>query len=73
VVMFGGVGSGGRQDDTWEWNGLRWVFRADDGPVSRRYHALAFDQARGRAVLFGGRDGFGRRRDTWVWDGRVVR
>ena len=60
-------------DDTWEWNGTAWTFRASliPRPPERISHAMAYDSARGVTVLFGGRDGdnniiFG---DTWEYDG----
>ncbi len=38
-------------------------------PAARSGHAMAFDQARGRAVLFGGHNG-AYLGDTWEWDGQ---
>lgn len=61
-------------DDTWEWDGRRWVQLKVAGPPPRAEAAMAFDSRRGRVVLFGGynRSGEGRKRlgDTWEWDGK---
>jgi hypothetical protein len=78
TVMFGGeVGTGSArnprlQNDTWEWDGLRWRQRGleADAPPARRDGRLVYDEGRARVLLFGGRDidnePLG---DTWLWDG----
>ena len=73
VVMFGGrSASPGGGDfffgDTWEWDGLRWQFRATNGPVARISHTMAYDESRGVTVMFGGFSpgDFG---NVWEWDG----
>src|SRR5438309_359014 len=73
VVMFGGrSASPGGGDfffgDTWEWDGLRWQFRATNGPVARISHTMAYDESRGVTVMFGGFSSgdFG---NVWEWDG----
>jgi hypothetical protein len=71
VVLFGGVSEeiGGHQD-TWEWDGARWIDRTGTGPrpSARYWHAMAYDAARARVVLFGGTDG-SNNQDVWEWDG----
>lgn len=81
VVLFGGnrvlFGSSPEENkflnDTWEWDGRRWVQVQDAGPSPRAEAAIAFDSRRGRVVLFGGHDRAGaagtRLGDTWEWDG----
>jgi hypothetical protein len=63
--------------DTWEWDGTNWALRSPaTSPLPRRWHAMAYDSARGVTVLFGGRyqpnpmiaiDDI--LSDTWEWDG----
>jgi len=77
VVMFGGqtVASNGQVisylNDTWTWNGSRWLQISTTGPLptQRIGHALAYDSARGRTVLVGGLGPGGPLSDTWEWDG----
>jgi hypothetical protein len=73
VVLFGGHGAAGVEDDTWEWDVDEdaWIPRSPaTRPPARRSHAMAWDADRGRVVLFGGRTGSGLRlQDTWEWDG----
>ena len=38
-------------------------------PITRRFHAMAFDDARGRGVVFGGWDNTNLLGDTWEYDG----
>lgn len=38
-------------------------------PIVRRFHAMAFDDARGRCVVFGGYDNVTILGDTWEFDG----
>ncbi len=60
-------------NDTWEWDGQRWLQIQVEGPPPRAEAAIAFDARRGRVVLFGGhnhsREGRNRLGDTWEWDG----
>ena len=72
VVLFGGDDStrAGRRSDTWEWDGTSWMdvtpLRSNASPLSRVYHALAYDRTRGRGVLFGGGDPINNKlSDTW--------
>ena len=61
-------------NDTWEWDGRRWMQIKNDGPPPRAEAVMAFDSRRGRVVLFGGHNNAGGKRnwlgDTWEWNGR---
>lgn len=67
VVLFGGHTSlGGRNDETWDWNGLVWVQRSVPGPAARSSHAMAYDRGRGVTILFGGSTSSAQfNGDTW--------
>ncbi len=81
TVLFGGVvgepASERRLNDTWEWDGKIWVERhPQNAPPPRRWHAMAYDEARQRLVLYGGWGGTPTGTasddvlgDTWEWDG----
>src|SRR6185503_7686360 len=49
VVLFGGTDSKSRAlNDTWEWDGTRWIRGfPQTPPPARSRHALAYDAARG--------------------------
>jgi hypothetical protein len=72
VVLFGGITALWPltfNNDTWEWDGVNWQQSAPaTKPSARRYHAMAFDSAHGKAVMFGGDTG-SYNDDTWEWDG----
>jgi hypothetical protein len=72
VVLFGGSDAGGRDDETWEWDGVAgtWTDRtpAVTKPSARRQHSMTYDASRQKVVLFGGNDG-SYKQDTWEWDG----
>jgi len=79
LVLFGGVdrisGSNAQVlNDTWEYDGRRWVrMETPTAPEGRFWHAMAYDAARRRVVLFAGGNLVGRDQvfsDTWEWDGR---
>jgi len=73
-VLFGGYNSA-QQDirDTWEWNGIFWVFRTTNGPAPRKDHAMAYDSDRKTTVLYGGDIGVATflPAETWEWDGNI--
>jgi galactose oxidase-like protein len=54
VVLYGGADASRVREDTWTWNGRNWRLVTTDGPGSRTFPAMAFDEARGETVLFGG-------------------
>ncbi|HEX2059228.1 MAG TPA: kelch repeat-containing protein, partial [Thermoanaerobaculia bacterium] len=81
-VLFGGRGAfddatgvAHASDETWLWNGARWVERFPRTvPPARSAHTMVFDSTRGRVVMFGGRQEPADRdsepvflNDTWVW------
>src|ERR1051325_3927833 len=59
-----------KKTERWLWTQL-----SDIGPSGRFQHAMAYDEARDRAVLFGGRTAAppptneAKPSDTWEWDG----
>ena len=83
VVLFGGnrvlfgrsAADNHYLNDTWEWDGKRWIQMNVPGPSPRSEAAIAFDAARGRTVLFGGHTVTEKERhwlgDTWEWDGKT--
>jgi cysteine-rich repeat protein len=70
VVMFGGnAANNAHLDETWLWNGTRWLLATPAmKPSARDSVALAYDPVRERVVLFGGATGAALA-DTWEWDG----
>lgn len=73
VVLFGGDDNAGpgSLSETWVWDGNNWTRKFPAvSPPGRRFHAMAYDAARGKVVLFGGVDAGGNTLgDTWVWNG----
>lgn len=70
VVMFGGDDGTALRNDTWTWDGSRWLeVTPPVSPGPRRDFAMAYDAARKRVVLFGGFDDSVALADTWEWDG----
>ena len=71
TVLFGGYRVSGQErtrlNDTWEWDGEKWIEAATHGPSPRNGAALAYDSAHRRTILFGGN---GPSNETWGWDGR---
>src|SRR5438067_3713471 len=75
IVLFGGttaIDAGTRLaydlDDTWEWNGARWVERfLDVHPSKRSAHVMVWDSNRSRTILFGGHDALNYDNDTWSY------
>jgi hypothetical protein len=74
VVLFAGSTQPGSSadafDDTWEWDGARWMQSTPLGapPPRREGHVLFYDPNRGTVVLFGGGGDFCLD-DLWEWDG----
>jgi len=50
-----------------------WDGTAAGAPGARGRHAMAWDDARRRAVLFGGASGTGELGDVWEWTGHRIR
>jgi hypothetical protein len=73
IVMFGGNAKWGSLtlDDTWEWDGTRWLARHPRHvPTARTGAAMAFDPVRRKIILYGGADAMSRSLfDMWEWDG----
>jgi len=66
------VGTDGRSPlTTWVHDGQAWQLRDANGPPGRYSLAIAFDEARGRAVLYGGATDNAAMPlgDTWEWNG----
>jgi hypothetical protein len=72
VVLFGGFGTTGDLNDTWEWNGANWtqVF-PKKRPAIRGAHRMVYDPVNKVTILHGGfRTTLGRTlRDMWSYDG----
>ena len=67
VVLFGGTGITGEQNDTWEWDGADWSKKSPANKPSARYgSSMVYDASRKEIVLFGGTV---NEDDTWAWDG----
>src|SRR5205814_392446 len=71
LVVFVGVDSGNRVDDTWVWNGTNWFNRSPVPSPSPRAirQGMAYDKQRQEVILFGGDFGGGSTNDTWAWTG----
>lgn len=76
VLYGGGRNSGNPLEDTWEWDGQRWIeFLGAAGPGPRYAHSLCWHGAIQRVVLYGGilvsPGGTSTQSptDTWLWDG----
>jgi len=73
IVLFGGDGSSGFLNDSWEYDGAArtWTQVAtSQAPAPRAGSAMAFDAALGKTVLFGGLDAnLNALNDTWAYDG----
>ncbi len=71
LVLFGGLGPGGRQQQTWEFGAGQWrlVTPLTSVPAERSNHAMAYDPVRRRVVLFAGANSASILGDTWEWDG----
>jgi cysteine-rich repeat protein len=71
VVLFGARAVGEPfGDQTWEWDGVRWLQRRPaTSPPPRAAAMLAYDPVRRVTVLFGGTSDDGELDDCWLWDG----
>jgi hypothetical protein len=71
VVLFGGMVTWVRQDETWEHDGTLWsLANPTHVPSARAQHTMAYDSTRGAVVVFGGSVGPGQvTGDTWEFDG----
>ena len=71
VILFGGLGSSGYLNDTWEFNGTTWSqVSAGTPPPERDAHAMVFDSHHGVTILFGGYGSTGvPLNDTWQYNG----
>jgi hypothetical protein len=75
IVLYGGItglDAGTKLqydlDDTWEWNGARWVQKFTPvSPGPRSSHSMVFDTNRQHTVLFGGKNGTVYTNETWVY------
>ncbi|MGB8212102.1 MAG: hypothetical protein WCE68_00960 [Anaerolineales bacterium] len=77
ILLFGGASGGGLSnnttllDDTWVWDGTRWVEQhPDHHPPAREDFGMAYDENRQQVILFGGDSGYSTLIDTWAWDGQ---
>jgi cysteine-rich repeat protein len=72
TVLFGGL-SGGRLNDTWEFDGAQWTPRTPaTRPAPRAGHVMTFDSDRNKVIMFAGQsnpDGASLQ-ETWEYDGR---
>ncbi len=77
LVLFGGwedLQTGRGLNDTWTWDGTRWMKQHPlTAPQPRGFAAMAYDAGRHVAVMFGGHQGSGTPEpayhETWTWDG----
>ncbi len=71
TTLFGGYAFDGRNNQTWEWNGIIWLQRTPvNSPSPRFVHTMAFDSVRHVTVLFGGVDITNSySAETWEWNG----
>lgn len=74
IVLFGGGGPSGAGaaallNDTWTWDGARWIeMHPAHVPAGRIRAGFAFDVRRGVTTMFGG-EGESTYTETWTWDG----
>src|SRR5258705_464398 len=76
LVMFGGSNKGTFMNDTWEWNGAKWMqINSTGGPDARFLHASTYDEKNKKVLIFGGNSFVGPptqesiKGDLWAWDG----
>ena len=68
VILYGGDDYALPEfEDTWEWDGVKWLERTPEtGPGQKYYHAAAYDSRRHRSIIFGG-EGIDYSNDTWEY------
>ncbi len=71
TVLFGGFDGSFEFNDTWEWDGKRWIKMHPVNSPEPRFAAgtMAYDPVRKTILLFGGSDQLVRFTDTWEWNG----
>lgn len=70
LLVFGGLGFD-LLDDTWTFDGAKWVDVSSPGPSPRKQAAAAYHPDSEMVVLFGGQGaGDVFLSDTWLWDGK---
>ncbi len=74
IFLFGGGGPNGPNaylNDTWEWDGKKWIqLHPKTKPMGRYNHCMAYDPLRKRMVVYGGGIKYAPAiHDTWEWDG----
>jgi hypothetical protein len=68
TVLFGGGIGPDRFDDTWEFDGIKWIsVNVNQPPSGRLQHSMTYDSKNGATVLFGG--GPTVENDLWAFDG----
>ena len=72
VILFGGMDSVGRDDETWVYNYTdnSWTNMnpLSTKPSARWLHSMAYDSTHDRVILFGGFNGGGFSDETWVYN-----
>ena len=66
AILFGGIGTGGYQPDTYQYRNLTWSILTTTGPSAVAYAGMAFDRAATELVLFGGYNGASYSGQTWL-------
>jgi hypothetical protein len=70
ILLFGGTGAGGNQNNSYMWLGTTWLLWTPGGtkPAARYGQTCVHDIASGKAYLFGGYDSTPTwYADTWEW------
>lgn len=70
VVVFGGWDGETNRNDTWEWDGDRWLRVSESGPTPRAAVGMTYDESDKMTLLFGGKDLKNTFGDLWAWDGK---
>lgn len=75
IVLFGGLGENGQNDDLWEWDGNKWqsisafASNSNDGVPGARWSIPISFNGEG-ILLYGGSSNSGTLGDTWFLNGR---